>query len=69
MGLGRQGYFVRFAATGDPTSPDSAAWPEYDPVDQGYLAIDSNTRVSADPAPECEFWEGEAYLSAQIFGE
>lgn len=63
------GYFTRFAATGDPTSQDSAAWPQYDPEEMGYLAIDSTTVVSTDPAPGCDFWDGEAYLSARIFGE
>jgi len=33
------GYWVRFAATGDPNSPDLPAWPAYDATSDEYLEI------------------------------
>ena len=62
------GYFARFSATGNPSAEDGPQWPLYD-ADDPYLAIDTESSVGADPAPKCEFWDGEDYLKPQLFGE
>ena len=62
------GYFVRFAATGDPSSDDGVEWPLYDAETDPYLAIDETTASANAPAPECDFWDGEDYLKPLLFG-
>jgi para-nitrobenzyl esterase len=63
------GYFVRFATDGDPSASGGPEWPTYDPETDEYLAIDSETALSAAPAQKCDFWDGESYLGFEIFGE
>ena len=53
-----QGYWARFAATGDPNGEGAAAWPRYD------TEADEHLHLTAQPAAgagwrgtECDFWE------------
>jgi para-nitrobenzyl esterase len=63
------GYFVRFAATGEPSAEGGPQWPTYDPDAGEYLAIDSPISVGSEPAAKCDFWDGEDYLRSQLFAK
>ncbi len=54
-----QGYWTRFAATGDPNGDGATAWPAYELTDEPYL------RLAAPPVAgtavrgaQCDFWDG-----------
>lgn len=61
-----QGYWTRFAATGDPNGGSAPAWPRYDLASEPHLAL-------MDPTPaaganlqkaQCEFWAAHHYAAA-----
>jgi para-nitrobenzyl esterase len=55
-----QGYWTRFAATGDPgTDPTtSIAWPAYDAATDPYLTLDLTLRAGSALKPDrCDLWD------------
>jgi para-nitrobenzyl esterase len=53
-----QGYWTRFAATGDPNGADAVAWPAYDATTDQHLTLDLT--LGADSAlkkDRCDFWD------------
>ncbi|HEU0036158.1 MAG TPA: carboxylesterase/lipase family protein [Kofleriaceae bacterium] len=52
-----QGYWTRFAATGDPNGADAPAWPRYDATDP-LLVLDLPIAARPDAkAAQCDFWD------------
>ena len=47
---------------------DAPEWPLYDAETNPYLAIGATTTSANDPAPDCDFWDGEDYLKPLLFG-
>jgi len=53
-----QGYWTRFAATGDPNGDGAVTWPEWDPETQEHLRLDSVIdSVSGWHRNQCDFWD------------
>jgi para-nitrobenzyl esterase len=59
VSVAMQGYWARFAATGDPNGDGAPAWPAYERPAEPYL------RLAAPPMPgtavrgaQCDFWDG-----------
>lgn len=53
-----QGYWGRFAATGDPNDGDAPAWPLYDAAADTFLGLDEEITAGADLRTEgCDFWD------------
>jgi para-nitrobenzyl esterase len=51
------GYWVRFAATGDPNGAGAPLWPRYDAASHQHLVLDSTiTTASDDPQVRCQVW-------------
>jgi para-nitrobenzyl esterase len=52
-----QGYWTRFARTGDPNGEGALLWPLYDEASDQRLNFDAELSVvSGFRRPECEFW-------------
>jgi para-nitrobenzyl esterase len=52
------GYFVRFAATGDPNGGDAPVWPIYDASTHPHLVIDERMSVGTeDRSKQCDVWD------------
>jgi len=52
------GYWVQFAATGNPNKPGSVEWPAYDLSKDQYLEFGEVVRVGQDLRKEkCDFWD------------
>jgi len=53
-----QGYWTRFAATGDPDGEGAVDWPAYDAGGDHHLVIDSDVVVGSGlRAANCDFWD------------
>lgn len=58
-----QGYWTRYAATGDPDGEGAVAWPAYDASTDPYLQLDVPIEAKAAfKADTCDFWD-QIYLS------
>lgn len=56
-----QGYWVRFAAAGDPNGGDTAPWPAYEPTTDPYLELGPTIAAGAGVrTAQCDFWDGLA---------
>ncbi len=56
-----QGYWTRFAATGDPNGASAFAWPRYDVTADEAIVLDTApSKGSAHRAKQCAFWDGLA---------
>lgn len=54
-----QGYWSRFAATGDPNGGDAVAWPSYDEASDEHLTLDLVIAAGSGHKDEvCDFWDG-----------
>lgn len=54
-----QGYWTRFAETGDPNGDGAFAWPAYDSIGDEHLRIDLEIIPgTAHLAAKCDFWDG-----------
>jgi para-nitrobenzyl esterase len=52
-----QGYWARFARTGDPNGGGAPAWPAFDETSDKQMNFDvPSTVVSAYRRAECDFW-------------
>lgn len=60
------GYFSRFAETGEPGAGGGVEWPAYDEETDRHLIFDTTVSVGTNAADQCDFWEGEDYLQAQL---
>jgi len=61
------GYFVRFAATGDPNAEGAAPWPMYDAESDQHLVLDVGIRTGANAADKCSsFWADKDYLVSEL---
>ena len=59
LGLAMQGYWTRFARTGDPNGDAALAWPNYDDANDQRINFDSEISVVSDfRRAQCEFWWG-----------
>lgn len=53
-----QGYWTRFAATGDPNSMEAVPWPAYDRSGDRSLRLDLTPRVESGlRQSDCDFWD------------
>ena len=53
-----QGYWTRFARTGDPNGDDAVAWPEYSASDDESLVLDLTIATQAEyKQAQCAFWD------------
>jgi para-nitrobenzyl esterase len=53
-----QGYWTRFAATGDPNGAGSPDWPRYHPWHEKLMTLVDAPQPAIDPSnSDCEFWE------------
>ena len=53
------GYWVRFAATGDPNAAGAVDWPRYDVATDPAIILDAPiTSTSGVRTAECDFWDG-----------
>jgi para-nitrobenzyl esterase len=53
-----EGYWTRFAATGDPNGAGAPAWPAYDGPSDAYLRIDTaQTAMTGVNTSACDFWD------------
>ena len=53
-----QGYWTRFAATGDPNGDGATAWPRYDSASDPFLTLDLPAVAGTGLASEvCDFWD------------
>jgi len=58
-----QGYWTRFAATGNPNGDGALEWPGFAPTTKQYLELDVPSSVKEDlKAAQCDLWES-IYLS------
>lgn len=56
-----QGYWARFAATGDPNDEAAAPWPRYRVEDDPYLVLEAEPRAAAGlRTAQCDFWDALA---------
>jgi len=54
-----EGYWSRFARTGDPNGGNAPAWPAYDGASDSYLRIDTEPTGDAGVRTAlCDFWDG-----------
>jgi para-nitrobenzyl esterase len=54
-----QGYWARFAASGDPNGDDAAAWPTYDSSSDPSMVLAPDPHVvDGLRAEQCDFWDG-----------
>ena len=52
-----QGYWTRFAATGDPNGPNAPSWPRYDTATDPYLQLGTPVEAGAGVRTrQCDFW-------------
>jgi para-nitrobenzyl esterase len=52
------GYWVRFAATGDPNGDGAPAWPTWNATDHQHLVLDEQqTLGNDDRTTECDLWD------------
>ena len=59
LGLAIQGYWTRFARTGDPNGDAALSWPRYDDASDQRINFDAAISVvSGFRRSECEFWWG-----------
>jgi len=59
LGLAMEGYWTRFAATGDPNGDQELSWPQYDDATDMRINFDAPiSLLSGFRRPECEFWWG-----------
>jgi para-nitrobenzyl esterase len=57
IALAMQGYWTRFARTGDPNGEGALLWPRYDDASDQHLNFDAETTViTGFRRSECEFW-------------
>ena len=57
LGLAMQGYWTRFARSGDPNGDGAVQWPLYADATDQRLDLDAEISVTAAfRRPECEFW-------------
>jgi para-nitrobenzyl esterase len=53
-----EGYWSRFAATGDPNGGSAVKWPVYDPQADSYLGLDDTIAAGAGiRTTQCDFWD------------
>ncbi len=53
-----QGYWTRFATTGDPNGPDLAVWPTYDSVTDQHLVLKNPPAAGSGLSKsDCDFWD------------
>jgi para-nitrobenzyl esterase len=51
------GYWIRFAATGDPNGSGAVAWPQYEVVNDSMLPIDVNqVAINGYNNPQCDYF-------------
>jgi para-nitrobenzyl esterase len=59
-----QGYWARFAATGDPNGGGAVQWPAYDPATDPYVDLDDTVTTGVGVRTKyCDFWDGVAKRS------
>ena len=59
-----QGYWTRFAASGDPNGGGATAWPPYETAtDRHLLLVSPPSAGSAYLRDECAFWDTVAVAS------
>lgn len=52
------GYWTRFAASGDPNGAGATSWPRYDAAGDAHLRIDAPVVVeTGHRAKQCDFWD------------
>lgn len=53
-----QGYWTRFAATGDPNGDDAVDWPVYETASDAHIVFDTTVTASSGLAEaNCDFWD------------
>lgn len=61
------GYFVRFAATGDPNTDGAVRWPAYSPESDQHLVLDTEIQAGTNAADKCSsFWADKDYLVSEL---
>jgi para-nitrobenzyl esterase len=51
------GYWVRFAATGDPNAENALAWPRYTATDPALVLDTAITTINGVRTAQCDFWD------------
>jgi para-nitrobenzyl esterase len=53
-----QGYWTRFAATGDPNGGSAVSWPKYSAANDPSIALDLTTTARTGyKMATCDFWD------------